>query len=98
MPFFGLYGTKQRLDDLYLIFIAIAKRLQPKVVIAENVKGIITGNAKGWVNQIVKAFDDVGYVVQMVQNLEGMGFTVVPFGQGFKDMSPPTKDSRIMRE
>ena len=24
--------------------------------------------------------------------LEGMGFTVVPFGQGFKDMSPPTKE------
>ena len=30
--------------------------------------------------------------VQMVQNLEGMGFTVVPFGQGYKDMSPPTKE------
>ena len=30
--------------------------------------------------------------IQMVQNLEGMGFTVVPFGQGFKDMSPPTKE------
>ena len=30
--------------------------------------------------------------MQMVQNLEGMGFTVVPFGQGFKDMSPPTKE------
>lgn len=30
--------------------------------------------------------------VQMVQNLEGMGFTVVPFGQGFKDISPPTKE------
>lgn len=28
----------------------------------------------------------------MVQNLENMGFTVVPFGQGFKDMSPPTKE------
>ena len=28
----------------------------------------------------------------MVQNLEGMGFTVVPFGQGYKDMSPPTKE------
>ena len=28
----------------------------------------------------------------MVQNLEGMDFTVVPFGQGFKDMSPPTKE------
>ncbi len=28
----------------------------------------------------------------MVQNLKGMGFTVVPFGQEFKDMSPPTKE------
>ena len=28
----------------------------------------------------------------MVQNLEGMGFTVVPFGQGFASMSPPTKE------
>lgn len=39
---------------------------------------------------------EIGYdrwgAVQMVQNLEGMGFTVVPFGQGFKDMSPPTKE------
>ena len=37
------------------------------------------------------AFDRWG-AVQMVQNLEGMAFTVVPFGQGFKDMSPPTKE------
>ncbi|MCL8204180.1 terminase large subunit [Ligilactobacillus agilis] len=37
------------------------------------------------------AFDRWG-AVQMVQNLEGMGFTVVPFGQGFKDMSPTTKE------
>lgn len=37
------------------------------------------------------AFDRWG-AVQMTQNLEGMGFTVVPFGQGFKDMSPPTKE------
>ena len=29
---------------------------------------------------------------QMVQNLEDEGFTLVPFGQGFKDMSPPSKD------
>ena len=57
--------AKQRLDDLFLFFIQIAKRLKPKVVVAENVKGLITGNAKGWVNQIVKAFDDAGYVVQI---------------------------------
>ena len=37
------------------------------------------------------AFDRWG-AVQMVQNLEGMGFTVVAFGQGFKDMSPPSKE------
>ncbi len=37
------------------------------------------------------AFDRWG-AVQMVQNLEDMGFTVVPFGQGFRDMSPPTKE------
>lgn len=29
---------------------------------------------------------------QMVQNLEDEGFTMVPFGQGFKDMSPPSKE------
>ena len=28
----------------------------------------------------------------MVQNLEDNGFTMVPFGQGFRDMSPPTKE------
>jgi len=37
------------------------------------------------------AFDRWG-AVQMVQNLEGLGITVVPFGQGFKDMSPPSKE------
>ena len=43
------------------------------------------------VNMREIAFDRWG-AIQMVQNLEGMGFTVVPFGQGFKDMSPPTKE------
>ena len=37
------------------------------------------------------AYDRWG-AVQMVQNLEGMGFTIVPFGQGYKDMSPPSKE------
>lgn len=56
----------------------------------------------GYIEQFIKdlgekynireiAFDRWG-AVQMTQNLEGMGFTVVPFGQGFKDMSPPTKE------
>ena len=44
------------------------------------------------------AFDRWG-AVQMTQNLEGMGFTVVPFGQGYKDMSPPTKEfEKLLKE
>ena len=37
------------------------------------------------------AFDRWG-ATQMVQNLDELGFTVVPFGQGFKDMSPATNE------
>ena len=37
------------------------------------------------------AYDRWG-AVQLVQDLEYMGFTVVPFGQGFASMSPPTKE------
>ena len=57
--------AKQRLDDLFFFFLKAAEKLKPKVVIAENVKGLITGNAKGWVNQIVRAFDEAGYSVQV---------------------------------
>ena len=37
------------------------------------------------------AYDRWG-ATQMSQNLERLGFTVVPFGQGFASMSPPTKE------
>lgn len=37
------------------------------------------------------AFDRWG-AVQMSQNLEELGFTLAMFGQGFRDMSPPTKE------
>ena len=29
---------------------------------------------------------------RLAKQMEAMGFTVIPFGQGFKDMSPPTKE------
>lgn len=57
--------AKQKLDDLFFHFIAIAKKLQPKVVIAENVAGLVRGNAKGYVNEIFKAFDEAGYNTQL---------------------------------
>lgn len=37
------------------------------------------------------AYDRWG-ATQISQDLQGMGFTVVPFGQGFASMSPPTKE------
>ena len=55
----------QRLDDLFFEFIKIVKKLQPKAVIAENVRGLASGNAKGYVNEIFKAYRDAGYKTQM---------------------------------
>lgn len=57
--------ARQRLDDLFFYFIDVAKKLKPKVVIAENVRGLVTAGARGWVNKILKAFDEAGYVVQI---------------------------------
>lgn len=56
---------KQRLDDLFMHFIETAHRLQPKVVVAENVKGLILGNAKGYVKEIFGAFNAAGYETQL---------------------------------
>jgi DNA (cytosine-5)-methyltransferase 1 len=57
--------ARQKLDDLFFYFISIAQKLQPRVVIAENVSGLLKGNAKGYVNEIFKAFDAAGYKVQL---------------------------------
>lgn len=57
--------AKQVLDDLFFHYIETANKLKPKIVVAENVKGLILGNAKGYVKQIFKAFDDAGYNTQL---------------------------------
>jgi len=56
---------KQVLDDLFFVFLDTVKRLQPKIVIAENVMGMIKGNAKGYVNAVLKGFKALGYQVQL---------------------------------
>lgn len=56
--------AKQILDDLFFDFIELAKKLQPKVVVAENVKGLLLGEAKTYVRRIYKEFDGAGYYVQ----------------------------------
>lgn len=56
--------AKQVLDTLFFDFIDLAKKLQPKVVVAENVKGIIIGKAKAYTARILKELDEAGYYAQ----------------------------------
>ena len=56
--------AEQILDNLFFDFIDLAKELQPKVVIAENVKGLLMGNAIDYVRKIYAAFDEAGYYCQ----------------------------------
>jgi DNA (cytosine-5)-methyltransferase 1 len=66
--------VEQVLDDLFFDFIELARKLQPKVVIAENVKGMLAGNAKGYVKQIIGLFGVAGYDVQLfLLNSASMG-------------------------
>jgi DNA (cytosine-5)-methyltransferase 1 len=56
--------SEQVLDTLFFDFIDLAEKLQPKVVVAENVKGLLMGEAKAYVRQIYKDFDRAGYYCQ----------------------------------
>lgn len=57
--------ANQVLDDLFFHFIDIADRLKPKMVVAENVKGLIMGGARGYVKEIFHAFEKSGYDSQL---------------------------------
>ena len=54
----------QVLDTLFFDFIDLAKELQPKVVIAENVKGLLMGNARQYLRKIHTEFEKAGYYCQ----------------------------------
>jgi len=56
--------AEQVLDTLFFDFIDLAKKLQPKVVVAENVKGLLMGNAIEYVRKIHEEFDAAGYYCQ----------------------------------
>lgn len=53
----------QVVDDLFFEYIRILDGLQPKVFVAENVKGLVVGAAKGYFNEILKKMRECGYVV-----------------------------------
>lgn len=55
----------QVLDTLFFDFIDLAKKLQPKVVVAENVSGLMMGAAKEYVKKIYIAFKEAGYELRV---------------------------------
>ena len=66
--------SKQVLDTLFFDFILLAKKLCPKVVIAENVEGLMHGSAINYVRRIYDAFDEAGYYCQhFLLNASDMG-------------------------
>lgn len=57
--------AKQVLDDLFFDYLDLVEHLKPKVAIAENVKGMIQGNAKWYVKQVFDRFRQIGYKPQL---------------------------------
>ena len=57
--------AKQVLSDLFFDYLDLVGRLKPKVAIAENVKGMLIGNAKGYTKMVMARFKELGYRPQL---------------------------------
>ena len=57
--------AKQVLSDLFFDYLDVVEHLKPKVAIAENVKGMIIGNAKGYTKMVMARFREIGYRPQL---------------------------------
>lgn len=57
--------AKQVLSDLFFDYLNVVNRLKPKVSIAENVKGMLIGNAKGYTKMIMARYKEIGYRPQL---------------------------------
>ena len=57
--------AKQVLSDLFFDYLDLVARLKPKVAIAENVKGMLIGNAKGYTKLVMARFREIGYRPQL---------------------------------
>ena len=57
--------AKQVLSDLFFDYLDLVGKLKPKVAIAENVKGMLIGNAKGYTKLVMARFKELGYRPQL---------------------------------
>ena len=53
----------ENIEDLFFEFLRVAKEIKPKVIVAENVKGLTVGEAKEYFNKILNEFENIGYEV-----------------------------------
>ena len=65
----------ENIEDLFFEFLRVAKEIQPKVIIGENVTGLTMGEAKEYFNKILKEFENIGYDVS-AQILNSVNFGV----------------------
>lgn len=76
--------AEQILDTLFFDFIDLAKELQPKVVVAENVAGMMMGTAKEYVKKVYQSFLNAGYQLR-----------IEPYLLDSSDMGVPQKRKRV---
>ena len=57
----------QRLDDLFMVFLDTVEKLRPRAVVAENVSGMLKGNAKGYLREVLERLRKMGYEPQLFQ-------------------------------
>ncbi len=94
----------QRSDDLFFEFIRLVGEVKPRVFVAENVRGMVTGKAKGYFNSILRNMKLVGYDVQVfdvdakhfevAQSRPRIVFIGVRNDIAKKGMKPPLKTSK----
>ena len=53
----------ENIEDLFFEFLRVAKEIKPKVIVAENVKGLTISEAKKYFNKILNTFEKIGYDV-----------------------------------
>lgn len=81
--FFREGQKAQTLDDLFFVFGDLLNELKPKVVIGENVMGIIQGKVKTeYADKIIEMYKEIGYHAEY-------------FVLNSKDMGVPQKRQRV---
>lgn len=68
-------SVAQRTDDLFFEYIRLVKEIEPKIFIAENVRGMIIGSAKGYFNEILAEMKKLNYEIRVL-DLNAQDFEV----------------------